>query len=70
MAAEISDCLDPSTKDLFCSLTSRYGSVQIPLDDCDTETATNTKTEQGDKKKHKKINSAQHKGCNHPGGMK
>lgn len=50
MAAEVSDCLDPSTKDLFCCLTSRYGSIQIPLDDGDTETATNTKPEQGDKK--------------------
>ncbi len=30
MAAEVSDCLDPSTKELFCCLTGRCGSIQIP----------------------------------------
>lgn len=30
MAAEVSDCLHPSTKELFCCLTGRYGSIQIP----------------------------------------
>lgn len=30
MSSDVSDCLDHWAKELFCCLTGRYGSIQIP----------------------------------------
>lgn len=47
MAAEGSNCLDPSTKELFCCLTGIIWVSLNPLNlnDNDTEAATDTKRE-------------------------
>lgn len=49
MAAEVSDRLGPSTKELLCCLTGRYGSIQIP---CMTVT-------------HKQLSRRTHEGKQH-----